>query len=282
MALEAEWLVVSIALPGQHPENVGVLLIDAETGTPYRRFRRDLGELSPEYSDFLDGLEEDLVLKANEMGARALLDWLEGNVSNFHRVSDRESGQVEDFRAAVNWIYHRNVRPRVLPFRTHLPLYRLEAAAGRWGPERDVENEPEDWLEAPASLRRLTPDMFVAYVTGRSMEPLIPAGSLCVFRGGAAVAGSRQGKRVLVANFGEPGEQRFTVKRYESIKRQTDEDREDRLRIILHPLNPEYESWELDYEPFDAEGSGRIKVIGEFVAVLPDDNATGTSSPSAQ
>src|ERR1700694_2089935 len=44
--------------------------------------------------------------------------------------------------------------------------------------------------------------MFVAKVEGRSMEPRIPAGSYCIFRGeagGGPLAGSRQGKIVLVA-----------------------------------------------------------------------------------
>jgi phage repressor protein C with HTH and peptisase S24 domain len=155
----------------------------------------------------------------------------------------------------------------VLPFRTHLPLYSLQAAAGRWGPERDVESEPEEWVEAPEGLR-LTPDMFVAQVVGRSMEPLIPAGSLCVFRAGTAVTGSRQGKKVLVMNAAEPGEQRFTVKRYESVKRSVDETREEHMKVILHPLNPAFEPWEIDYEPFELESSGRIRVVAEFVRVL--------------
>ena len=38
--------------------------------------------------------------------------------------------------------------------------------------------------------------MFVARIAGRSMEPRIPDGSLCVFRAG--VTGSREGRLVLV------------------------------------------------------------------------------------
>jgi phage repressor protein C with HTH and peptisase S24 domain len=266
----AAWTILGIAAPGEALENVGVLLIDLENDTPYRRFRRDLAQLNSDDADILEVLEEDLVLKAHELGARRLLEWLEENASNFVRASDRETAEVEDFRSTLSWLYHQHVRPKVLPFRTHLPVYGLEAAAGRWGPERDVEQEPQDWIEAPVGIRRLTEDMFVARVTGRSMEPLIRAGSLCIFRGGSALVGSRQGKRVLVANYGEPGEQRFTVKRYESIKRQVDEERSEQVRIILHPLNPEFEAWEIDYEPFDLENSGRIRVVGEFVAVLDE------------
>jgi phage repressor protein C with HTH and peptisase S24 domain len=122
-----------------------------------------------------------------------------------------------------------------------------------------MEVEAEGWVEAPEGLR-LTEDMFVAHVTGRSMEPRIPAGSLCVFRGGSALVGSRQGKLVLVMNYGEPGENRFTIKRYRSVKQQTEEGWTHN-KIILEPLNPEYESWEIDED-------SNVRVIGEFVQVL--------------
>jgi phage repressor protein C with HTH and peptisase S24 domain len=241
-----------------------VLLADTASDRLYTRFRRDLPEVFPEEADILELLADDLNAKGEELGAGGLLRWLEENASNFFRVTDQERVEVEDFPATLQWLYHRHIRPKVLPFRTHLPIYSLQAAAGKWGPNRDIEAEPDEWLEAPPDLR-LTDDMFVCQVVGHSMEPLIPAGSLCVFRTGAAVAGSRQGKRVLVVNYGEPGEQRFTVKRYESVKRRIDEENEVRDRIILHPLNPAYEAWEID--PAENE---RVAVIGEFVRVLPD------------
>jgi hypothetical protein len=261
------WVLVEVCLPGGSPETAGVLLADPDSDRLYVRFRRDLADVSPEDADILEALPGDLEAKAAEWGAARTLAWLEDSWSNFVRSSDRETMSVADFPEALRWLYHRHVKPKVLPFRTHLPLYSLRAAAGRWGPERDVEAEPEEWLEAPEGLR-LTPDMFIAQVVGRSMEPLIPAGSLCVFRGGTAVTGSRQGKKVLVMNAGEPGEQRFTVKRYESVKRQVDDTREEHTRVILHPLNPEFEAWEIDAEPFELESSGRIRVIAEFVRVL--------------
>jgi phage repressor protein C with HTH and peptisase S24 domain len=261
------WVLIDVCPPGGVPETAGVLLADPESDHLYIRFRRDLADLSPGDADILEALPDDLHAKASEWGAERTLAWLGDQWSTFLRSSDRETAAVADFHEALQWLYHRHVRPKVLPFRTHLPLYSLKAAAGRWGPERDVEAEPEDWVEVPEGLR-LTPDMFVAAVVGRSMEPLIPAGSLCAFRAGTAVAGSRQGKKVLVMNAAEPGEQRFTVKRYESVKRFVDETREEHTKVVLHPLNPEYESWEIDYEPFDLESSGRIRVIAEFVAVL--------------
>src|SRR5882762_9352822 len=43
--------------------------------------------------------------------------------------------------------------------------------------------EAEGWEEAPFGWR-LAPEMFVAAIVGRSMEPSIPNGALCVFRRG--------------------------------------------------------------------------------------------------
>jgi len=56
---------------------------------------------------------------------------------------------------------------------THVPVYDLTAAAGFWGPE----SVPEEigWTEVAGVA--VKPGMFVARVTGTSMEPLIPDGS---------------------------------------------------------------------------------------------------------
>jgi hypothetical protein len=74
-------------------------------------------------------------------------------------------------------------------YRDCVPLLTLKAAAGAFGGPQDVE--PEDWV-VPDTSRRLGPGMFVAQVVGRSMEPLIPNGSWCLFR--SPVEGSRQGR----------------------------------------------------------------------------------------
>jgi hypothetical protein len=105
--------------------------------------------------------------------------------------------------------------------------------------------------------------MFVARVAGRSMEPLIPDGSLCIFRTG--VAGSRQGRRLLIEKFGENDfSSRYTIKRYTSVKRQIDAGGEDATwahdMIRLEPLNPAFEAFEL--------GPDGFRVIAEFIEVL--------------
>ncbi len=102
--------------------------------------------------------------------------------------------------------------------------------------------------------------MFVARVAGRSMEPRIPDGSLCVFRSG--VAGSRQGKLVLVEHLGGGANDRYTVKRYHSEKTQAPDGSWLHERISLEPLNPDFEAWDLNPE------EDRFRVIAEFVRVL--------------
>jgi SOS-response transcriptional repressor LexA len=244
-----EFLLVEAAVPGMQPETIGVLLLDPEENTLYPRFRRDWTELFGDEEDveFFAALEDDLRSKAIEFGGDALLRWLEDALSHGVRITDRETVLVADWDRSVARLYTLHVRPKVLPFRTHLPQYSARAAAGKFGDYSEVE--PEAWVEVPSGTR-IGEDMFVAHVTGRSMEPKIPDGSLCVFR--ANPAGSRTGRLVLVENFGEPGENRYTIKRY----------RRAGEKVILEPLNPEYEAWELDPDT-------RIRVLAEFVEVLP-------------
>jgi SOS-response transcriptional repressor LexA len=135
-------------------------------------------------------------------------------------------------------------------------------AAGTFGEPQHADDENWEWVEI-RSRHRLRPGMFVAQVTGRSMEPMIPDGSYCLFA--SPVEGSRQGKTVLVqlrdAVDPETGE-RFTVKRYESEKVQVD-DSWRHTKITLKPLNTEFEAIELS----DVQ-EGQVGVIAECVEVL--------------
>jgi superfamily II DNA or RNA helicase/diadenosine tetraphosphate (Ap4A) HIT family hydrolase/HKD family nuclease/SOS-response transcriptional repressor LexA len=147
--------------------------------------------------------------------------------------------------------------PSAARYTTHVPVYDLTAAAGFWGPE----SAPEEigWTEVPGVS--LKPGMFVARVTGTSMEPLIPDGSWCLFR--PCPAGSREGRVVLVQlgtdGAGENGG-RFTVKKYHSEKTITaDGWRHDRIQLL--PVNPAFEP--LEIEP---EDTGDLFIVGEHVS----------------
>jgi SOS-response transcriptional repressor LexA len=255
---EGLYSLLEVHLPGGGIEIAGVLLLDSVNDQLHLRLRRDWDDIAkPDDAEVLEALSADLSSKAVEMGATHLFEWLEANLSNTLRVTDRKSAMVEDFDRALNRLYSRNVISSVKPLRTHLPVYTLRAAAGKFLDNDEISDQ--GWEEAPEDLR-ITPEMFVARIAGRSMEPKIPDGSLCVFRQG--VTGSRQGRLVLVEWLGGGTNDRYTVKRYTSVKT-VGESGWKQERIRLEPLNPEFEAWDLD-----PEDSDRLHVIAEFVRVL--------------
>ncbi len=141
-----------------------------------------------------------------------------------------------------------------------LPLYSLKAACGNFGEGQYAEET--GWVKVEG-LGRLNRNMFVVQARGRSMEPRIPDGSLCVFR--ANVVGSRQNKIVLVQHRGlyDPDHNgSYTIKTYTSEKsydRETGQWQHE--RIVLKPLNP-------DYSPIVIEEEGDFTVIGEFIGLV--------------
>jgi SOS-response transcriptional repressor LexA len=236
----------------------GVLLEDPGADRLYLRLRRDWEEIAGEEAGVLSALEFDLAAKAAEMGASRLLGYLEDTLSNFLRIGERREVVVEDFERALGRLYREHVPSTVRKFVTHLPRYSLAVAAGKFLENQEVTEE--GWEEAPPGLK-LTPEMFLARIVGRSMEPLIPDGSLCVFRAG--VAGSRQGRLVLVEALGRGANDRHSLKRYGSGKVQNPDGSWTHQRIHLQPLNPDFEPWDLN--PADEDS---LRVIAEFVRVL--------------
>lgn len=256
----AEWSLITVEIPGRRAEASGVLLLNSETSELHLKLRRDWDEIaSEEDAEVFQELEQDLQFKAREMGGEGLLSWLEEDASNSIRVGERAAIMVRDFTSALNRLYREHVQTRVRPYRTHLPVYSLEVAAGPFltNPE---EVEAESWAEMPEDLR-LDESMFVAHIRGHSMEPKIPDGSLCVFRKG--VVGSRNNRLVLVRNSELADDNRYTVKRYRSEKAYSDEGFQH-TRIRLESLNPEYPSWDLD------EDESKYQIVAEFVRVLEE------------
>lgn len=255
---QGEYSLLLSDLPGQDVQTIGVLLLDPGTDTLRVRLRRDWSTLaSDEDAEVLEELEDDLLAKASQSGGAAVLEHLETIASQSIRVSDREAVTVRDFDRKLGELYREHVPSRVLRFRTHLPRYSLAVAAGPFlsNPEGI---QAEEWIETPPDLK-LEEGMFVARIQGRSMEPRIPDGSLCVFRRG--VAGSRNGRLVLVRNSELADENQYTVKHYRSEKTVTEEGFVQ-TRIRLESLNPAYPSWDLDRE------EEKYQVVAEFVRVL--------------
>lgn len=251
-----EAVLLELALPGARTVPIGVLLHEPAAGQLSVRLRQDWDSFVPEEDlDYVSALEADLKAKAEEMGGTRLLEWLEANSSHLLRLSARERVVVGRPESTLGRLYREQVSSEVRQYRTHLPVYGLRAAAGHFSGQQTVE--PEGWIEVPN--QRLKASQFVATVVGESMLPLIPDGSLCVFE--SKVTGSRQGRLVLVENRAAGGGQRYTVKRYRSEKVKSDEGEWRHERILLEPLNPDFEAWEL------TEGDD-LAVIGEFQYVL--------------
>ncbi len=257
------YAILEAALPGQAPENIGVLLIDPAADRGWLRMRPRFDDLAaPEDAEVLEALEPHMVRCLAESGAEAYLQLLEDSLSNVLRVGERREVEVDAFTRVLDRLYSQHVAPlEVRPYVSHLPLYSLRAAAGGLGDE--MPSEPEDWVRAPEGLR-LGPDLFVAHVVGRSMEPRIPDGSLNLFR--FHPVGSRQNKILLVQRFGAMDDTaRYTVKKYTSVKAPQGEafegDAEWRHeRIRLEPLNPEFEAWDVGPEDF--------AVVAEWLRVI--------------
>jgi phage repressor protein C with HTH and peptisase S24 domain len=253
--------VLQLEMPGSAPVSAGVLLEDPANNRLYLRLRRDWEVIAPSEATVLSELESDLAAKAQDLGAARVLDQLQDTLSNTLTISAPREIQVEDFSRAVLGLYRELVHATVCPFVTHVPRYSLAVAAGKFLENQEVVQQDGDdgWEEVPSGLRP-TPAMFVAPIVGRSMEPHIPDGSLCVFRAG--VTGSREGRLVLVERVGGGANDRHTVKRYRSIKHQNADGTWTHKIIRLEPLNPEFEAWELNPE------EDRFRIVAEFVQVL--------------
>ena len=245
-------------LPGRGVETVGVLLLDPQTDTLHIRLRRDWEAIaSGDDAEVLAEIEEDLQAQSLDVGGTAVLERLEDTASLSLRISEREAVAVRDFDRKLSDLYREHVPAQVLRFRTHLPRYSLAVAAGPFltNPEGI---EADEWIEVPPDLK-LDDDLFIARIQGHSMEPRIPDGSLCVFR--RNVIGSRNNRLVLVRNSELADDNQYTVKRYKSEKKVT-EDGFVQTRIRLESLNPAYPSWDLDID------DKKYQIVAEFVRVL--------------
>jgi phage repressor protein C with HTH and peptisase S24 domain len=252
------YVLLEAALPGRPPLPIGVLLIDPRTDRGWVRVRAGYeGLADSEDAEVLEALEDDIRRKVSETGAEAYLRALEDSLSNVVGVGQRQTVAVDAFSRVLDRLYDEHVEKlAVQPFRTHVPLYSLRAAAGGLGEE--MPSEAEDWVRAPQGLR-LDPYLFVAHVVGNSMEPRIPDGSLNLFR--FHPAGSRQNKILLIQRFGAMDETaRYTVKKYTSRKAFTGEDQWHHEQIRLEPLNPDHQAWDVEPEDF--------AVVAEWICVV--------------
>ena len=279
------------------------------TTTPDVIYRAENDDPDESVCIYLDGLSEQL--HGNRETAekdREIRTWLRNRGYEVVEIAanelDDEDAMVGHFRRLASYLSLPDVRRRVREDRSWfrnpaapgtarrprlrlvmpqadarhvdcVPLVPLEVAAGAFGDPHTVPDESEwDWveIETTRSLRR---GMFVAHVVGQSMEPAVPDGSYCLFA--SPVTGARQGRTVLVQLHDtvdpDTGD-RFTVKRYRSEKT-TNEDGWRHVKIVLDPVNPDFEPIELTTD--DEES---VTVVAELVEVIGPEPPAGEPAES--
>jgi DUF2075 family protein len=159
-------------------------------------------------------------------------------------------------------LFKELVGSEVRPYVNSVPLFDLKFAAGGFSLPQEAGGAT--WVELPDYLQP-RPGLFVAKVSGESMNRIIPNGSWCLFR--LNPSGSRQGKVVVVESneYGDPEfGGRFTIKRYFSEKVSTQEGWYHE-QVILRP-----ESTDSSFETIviDAQNPSEFRVVAEFLTVL--------------
>ena len=137
----------------------------------------------------------------------------------------------------------------------------MRAACGYFGDGEPVE--ANGWVKVDG-IGRLNRNMFVVRASGRSMEPMIHDGDLCVFK--LNPVGSRQGKILLVQHrsvFDVDNAGAYSIKKYSSRKKFDEFGNWEHEKIVLTPLNSEYSEIEID-----ANDENEFQVIGELLKVL--------------
>lgn len=249
----AEYSLIDVALPGRAPETAGVVVRDPSSGDFRIRFRRDWDAFAGDEAEVLELLAAEFAERLSDRQGPDFLALCEEQFSHTLRITDRQPVLSADLDRTAERLYKQYIRPQVRPYVTHLPLYSARAAATKFVDNEEIHEEA--WVEAPENLR-LTPDLFLAHVVGRSMEPRIPDGSICLFR--RYQGGTRQGKWWLIERLDVADQ--YTIKRYTRRTVETEEGWHH-TRIRLEPLNPEFEAWDLDSED-------SFRTIGEFVRVF--------------
>jgi phage repressor protein C with HTH and peptisase S24 domain len=136
-------------------------------------------------------------------------------------------------------------------------LVSVRAAAGAFSEPEAVE--PAGYITAP-TRRAIKPNMFAVAVSGRSMEPLIRDGAICLFR---PLEGRDPDGRVVLIQLRDARDPesggRYTVKRFKVLARSG----RRVTRVRLEPVNKEFAPMTMDEEP-----ERELRIIAEFLEVL--------------
>lgn len=165
---------------------------------------------------------------------------------------DRDLASLE--RAGVCVIPYDPERPQ--PAST-IPVFTLSVAAGPLG--RGESPEPLAWAQLPAN-GSWPRDAFLARVRGRSMEPLVPDGSWCVFAWNRAAAVDEvaliEHRELADADTGAS----YGLKKIRSVTPR----KRGGFIVRLEPVNRRYRTLRIEVDHLE-----ELRVIARLVAVLP-------------
>lgn len=154
-------------------------------------------------------------------------------------------------------MHGRPVPPPVPRASKRVPLMSVRAAAGAFTEPEAVE--PAGYLNV-RTRRTIKPGMFAVAVSGRSMEPLIRDGSICLFR---PMEGRDPDDKVVLVQLRDARDPetggRYTVKRFKVAGR-----RDGRIsRVRLEPVNREFDAIVLEEDPMR-----QLTPIAEYLEVV--------------
>ncbi len=170
-------------------------------------------------------------------------------------VSKRDLGYAPEWKARIETDVVSSIQTKArqsrilrevaksLRFKEYLPFYSFRAACGCFGDGEPVECE--GWVKVEG-CGRLDEEMFVVQASGRSMEPMIHDGDLCVMR--ARPQGSRVGTIVLAQHHETSDPDTggaYSIKKYTSEKSFDEDGSWHHEKITLLPLNPDYDPIEM-------------------------------------
>ena len=213
---------------------------------------------------------ETYIRAQEKLAIQQVKDWREKEIAATKEVVDADTVRPTSKKkrnARFIYILSSEIAPSQR-YTTHLPIYPLRAACGYFDESgRLPEEEAEGWLDVSGQLRHLNKDMYIIHAEGRSMEPKIHDGDLCVFE---KTAGSRQGKIVLAKAKDELDQDAgsYTIKQYSSESKTDEDGRNIHTRIVLTPLNPGFHSIVLEA---DQAEEGDFQIYGELIHVIPRD-----------
>jgi DUF3037 family protein len=109
---QAQAVYLQLVLPGRRECNIGVFLLDQETGGLFFKLREDWEQIAdPDEAELLSQLRGDFERRLQELGenrGEEFLRSLEDQLSNILRLTARVSVRVKDLQSTLDRLFEKN------------------------------------------------------------------------------------------------------------------------------------------------------------------------------